>query len=69
MSESIQILLNGKPHKTNAQTIATLISELGIRAQTIAIAQNTQVVKQECWESAKIAQNDEIEILQFVGGG
>lgn len=65
----MHILLNGKSYQTNAQTIAILIQELDIKAKTIAVAQNTQVIKKEQWESALIKQNDEIEVLQFVGGG
>ena len=62
-------MLNGKMYQTNAQTIAMLIKELGIKSKTIAIAQNAQVVKKEQWDNASIKDSDEIEILQFVGGG
>lgn len=65
----MQVLLNGKIYQTTAQTIAMLVDELGIQAKTIAIAQNTHVVKKEQWHNAPIKHNDEIEILQFVGGG
>ena len=35
----------------------------------MAIAVNTQVVKKPLWESYILQNGDEVEILDFVGGG
>ena len=64
------IILNGKayPLDTNC-TILTLIEHLGIAHKAMAIAINTQVVKKDVWESYVLQNGDEVEILDFVGGG
>ncbi len=63
------ITLNGESYECNASTIEELVVEVGASAKAIALAQNTQVVHTKNWAQTPIKENDEIEILQFVGGG
>ncbi|MCX2716171.1 sulfur carrier protein ThiS [Helicobacter sp. MIT 21-1697] len=64
------ILLNGKDYELNEQvSILSLLKELGILHKAMAIAVNTQVVKKCLWESYILQNGDEVEILDFVGGG
>lgn len=63
------IILNGESYECRASTIEELVAEVGASAKTIALAQNTQVVHAKNWAQTPIKENDEIEILQFVGGG
>ena len=65
----MQIILNGETYSTSARSIAELIEEVGVRAKTIALAQNTQVVREDGWSETPLREGDEIEILQFMGGG
>ncbi|WP_394952415.1 sulfur carrier protein ThiS [uncultured Helicobacter sp.] len=65
----MQIILNGQSYSTSAQTIAELVEEVGVGAKTIALAQNTNVVRTQEWSETSLCENDEIEILQFMGGG
>ncbi|WP_366008733.1 sulfur carrier protein ThiS [Helicobacter sp.] len=64
------ILLNGKKYEINADcTLLALIENLGITHKAMAVAINTQVIKKPLWESYVLQNNDEVEILDFVGGG
>lgn len=65
----MHIILNGQSYTTMAQSIAELVQEVGVGAKTIALAQNTHVVRAEEWAKTPLCENDEIEILQFMGGG
>ena len=65
----MQIILNGESYTTAARSIAELIEEVGAGAKTIALAQNTQVVCAQDWANTSLCDGDEIEILQFMGGG
>ncbi|TLD89940.1 sulfur carrier protein ThiS [Helicobacter sp. MIT 03-1614] len=64
------ILLNGKDYEIDEQvTILSLIKKLNITHKAMAIAVNTQIVKKPLWESYILQNGDEVEILDFVGGG
>ncbi|WP_066386829.1 sulfur carrier protein ThiS [Helicobacter himalayensis] len=63
------ITLNGESYECNASTIEELVVEVGASTKAIALAQNMQVVHTKNWAQTPIKENDEIEILQFVGGG
>lgn len=65
----MQIMLNGESYTTTAQSIAELITEVGVKEKMIALAQNTVVIQAKDWSSTPLCENDEIEILQFMGGG
>ncbi|TLD81016.1 sulfur carrier protein ThiS [Helicobacter sp. MIT 05-5293] len=65
-----QILLNGKPYALNEKlTIAMLLERLNIAHKIMAIAINTYVVKSHQWGDWELHDGDEVEILDFVGGG
>ena len=65
----MQIILNGESYTTTAQSIAELIKEVCVREKMIVLAQNTAVIQAKDWDSTPLCENDEIEILQFMGGG
>ena len=65
----MQIILNGESYTTTAQSIAELIKEVGVKEKMIALAQNTAVIQAKDWDSTPLCENDEIAILQFMGGG
>lgn len=65
----MEVYVNGKNIKTKSSTILKLLNELGIESKVMATALNTQIVKKEEWATKKIKEGDEIEFLEFVGGG
>ncbi|MEZ5690139.1 MAG: sulfur carrier protein ThiS [Rickettsiales bacterium] len=66
----MQILLNGKPHELLAETsVGDLITELGLKAGQAAFERNREIVPSSSYDSTILEDNDEIEIVSFIGGG
>lgn len=64
------VLVNGLEVVCQEGTsILSLLEERGINARTVVVERNRTIVKAEAFEATRLEQGDEIEILQFVGGG
>lgn len=50
-------------------TVAGLLDELGVDRRRVAVEHNRRVVPREEMEEAELEAGDELEIVQFVGGG
>jgi thiamine biosynthesis protein ThiS len=66
----VTITLNGDPYPLAAPvTIADLLVQLGIDPRRVAVERNFLVVKRDQYAATAIAEGDQIEIVNFVGGG
>lgn len=65
----MRVKVNGEFIDVKATTVAELLSELGIRADRVAVEVNLEIVKRERFDSYQIREGDSIEIVNFVGGG
>ena len=66
----MQITLNGDPYEISAPlTIAALLATLEIDARRVAVEHNYVVVKRTGFETTTVGDGDEVEIVNFVGGG
>jgi thiazole synthase len=66
----LTIRLNGEPYElAGPLTITALLTELGIDPRRVAVEHNQIVVKRGAYESTRIEERDEVEIVNFVGGG
>ena len=66
----MKLTVNGEAHEhMGSGTIDSLLEELGAVKAHTALMVNGEVIPSENWEAASIAENDEIEMLVFVGGG
>jgi thiamine biosynthesis protein ThiS len=66
----LKIRLNGDPHELAAPlTVTALLAELGIDPRRVAVEHNQIVVKRAAYDDALIGEGDEVEIVNFVGGG
>jgi thiamine biosynthesis protein ThiS len=50
-------------------TVAALISRLALNGRRIAVEINRQVLARESYGERALADGDQVEIVQFVGGG
>ena len=50
-------------------TVYALLEDLKIMDKTMAVAVNMNVVKKDEWIIFRLQENDEVEVLNFVGGG
>ena len=64
------IRLNGDPHDVPGPlTVSELLSRLQIDARRVAVELNLVVLKRGAFETTTIKEGDEVEIVNFVGGG
>ena len=64
------IRLNGDPHPISGPlSVSALLEQLEIDARRVAVELNTAVVKKAAYDSSVIKDGDEVEIVNFVGGG
>jgi thiazole synthase len=66
----LKIVLNGDPFElAGPRTISVLLSELDIDARRVAVEHNLTVLKRAAFETTEVREGDQVEIVNFVGGG
>ena len=64
------IQLNGDRYEVAGPlTIAALLAHLNIDPRLVAVEHNVEVVKRQRYDTTTVNEGDEIEIVNFVGGG
>ncbi len=64
------IRLNGDPHELSGPvSVSALLEQLEIDARRVAVELNMAVIKKAAYDSSVIRDGDEVEIVNFVGGG
>ena len=66
----MQILINGETHQVESGlTVSGLLEALDLPLRKIAVERNKQIVPRSLFADEQLADGDQIEIVQFVGGG
>ena len=66
----MKISLNGEPYEiAGPLTLTALLVQLNIDPRRVAVEHNLTVVKRANYDSTHLHEGDEIEIVNFVGGG
>ena len=66
----MKLYINGKAAEVpEGLTIGGLLREKGLNPETVIIEHNLELVKRESWADIVLKENDQLEILSFVGGG
>ena len=66
----MQILLNGETYDYNGLTnINALLDDIGANKDHTALMLNGSVIPSDNWKDQEIKENDEVEVLVFVGCG
>lgn len=66
----LRLQLNGKPHEApEGSTLETLLRELDLRAERIAVAVNGVVRPRGNHPQVRLRDGDEVEIIHAVAGG
>jgi thiamine biosynthesis protein ThiS len=66
----MQIQVNGKPQQLDHPlNLTQLIEHLGLKPDRCAVERNRVLVKRAAWADTLVQEDDQIEIVQFVGGG
>jgi thiazole synthase len=66
----LTITLNGDPFTLAApMTVTALLGQLGIDPRSVAVERNFLVVKRDLYPATLVEDGDQVEIVNFVGGG
>jgi thiamine biosynthesis protein ThiS len=66
----VKITLNGEPFEVaGPMTVSGLLEQLDIDARRVAVEHNLVVLKRIAFEATPVREGDQIEIVNFVGGG
>ena len=66
----MQIQLNGTPKTIpDSMTVATLLQELGISTASVVVELNKTIIQPDGYAASSLHDNDQVELIRFVGGG
>ena len=66
----MHITLNGDPFElAHPLTISRLLATLEIDSRRVAVEHNLVIVKRATYDAAIVQPGDQVEIVNFVGGG
>ena len=64
------IKLNGEPYELAGElSVSALLEQLAIDGRRVAVELNLTVLKRAVFDQTVIREGDEVEIVNFVGGG
>jgi sulfur carrier protein len=66
----MKLIINGAEREfTNISTLASLVDQLGMKPDRVAIERNRDIVPRDRWSETTLSDGDRLEIVHFVGGG
>ncbi len=66
----MQIKVNGETREFTAPiSVAGLAEALALKPSQVAIERNRQIVPRSTYNDVALSEGDEIEIVNFIGGG
>jgi sulfur carrier protein len=66
----VNIRLNGDAYEiSSALSVTALLARLQIDPRRVAVEHNLVVVRKDAFDRTTVSDGDEIEIVNFVGGG
>ncbi len=69
-ARSVTIQLNGETFETPGPlSVGRLLAVLDVDPRRVAVEHNRLVVKRAAYDSTVVAAGDEVEVVNFVGGG
>ena len=65
----MNLTINGETRVFQAENLSTLVEQLGMRPDRVAIELNREIVSRDRWPVTQLKDGDQLEIVHFVGGG
>jgi thiamine biosynthesis protein ThiS len=66
----MKLRINGELRAFDAPlTLAALVEKLGMKSDRVAIELNREIAPRDRWTIISLNEGDQLEIVQFVGGG
>jgi sulfur carrier protein len=70
LSRDVTVRVNGEPLTlSQGASIATLLEKLSVSTPRVAVERNRDIVPKAEYASTSLAEGDELEVVEFVGGG
>ena len=67
---AVPIQVNGEPRELpDGITVVALLQQLGVASGPVAVERNAQIVPRAEHVSTVLRDGDQVEVVQFVGGG
>ena len=67
---AMRITLNGEAREvTEGQSVASLLADLGIQAERVAVELNLKIVDRQTFTGTSLRDGDRVEVIGFIGGG
>jgi thiamine biosynthesis protein ThiS len=68
--EPVTITLNGEPFELSGPlSVTELLASLEIDARRVAVEHNVVILKRTAFDGTVVREGDQLEIVNFVGGG
>lgn len=69
-TRAVEIQLNGEAREiAPGQSVHTLVEQLGLAGQALAVAVNREIVPRALWPQRTLQSQDRVELVRPVGGG
>lgn len=65
----MRLVINGEERSFTAARLDSLIEELGMKGDRVAVELNRDIVPRANWSATELHEGDRLEIVHFVGGG
>ena len=65
----MKIKINGEERMTEGRALSELLEELNIQPGRVAVEVNMKIIRKADYDTHPIKEGDNIEIVNFVGGG
>ena len=66
----MKLIINGEDREFSSNlTVASLLDQLGMKPDRVAVELNRDLVPRDRWPSTQLENGDKLEIVHFVGGG
>ncbi len=65
----MRLVINGEEKEFTATTVESLVEELGMKGDRVAVELNRDIVPRAQWAARELHAGDRLEIVHFVGGG
>jgi sulfur carrier protein len=66
----VKITLNGEPYEAEGPlTVSALLAALEVDSRRVAVEHNLKVLKRATFDEVVVREGDQVEVVNFVGGG
>ncbi|MFC1511027.1 sulfur carrier protein ThiS [Candidatus Margulisiibacteriota bacterium] len=66
----VNVVMNGKSEQLkDVISVAAFIKSRGLKTEAVVVELNGQVVNRSDYDQIRINDNDQLELIQYMGGG